>query len=112
MMENSFELLSVSLGGVSRAESDASLNDESLHRSKMKFQEIFPVFALLGEFVEPPSLYDVSSSGVQLVCKYLKGYHEDNLDHLMKRMHTTSPLAHPLPLFASLPLALYSLSFL
>ena len=76
----------------------ASLNDEPLLRSKMKFQEIFPVFALLGEFVKPPSLYDVSSSGVQLVCKYLKGYHEDNLDHFMKRMHTTSPLALSLPL--------------
>uniref|UniRef100_A0A1X7TET4 Uncharacterized protein n=1 Tax=Amphimedon queenslandica TaxID=400682 RepID=A0A1X7TET4_AMPQE len=34
---------------------------------------------------QPPSLYDVSSSGVQLVCKYLKGYHDKNLDHLMKR---------------------------
>ena len=112
MMDNSSELLSISLGGVFRAESNASLNDESLLRSKMKFQEIFPVFALLGEFVQPPSLYDVSSSGVQLVCKYLKGYHENNLDHLMKCMQTTSPLAPSFPLFASHSLALYSLSFL
>uniref|UniRef100_A0A1X7VIM8 Uncharacterized protein n=1 Tax=Amphimedon queenslandica TaxID=400682 RepID=A0A1X7VIM8_AMPQE len=65
----------------------ASFSNESLNRSKSKFEEIFPVFALLGKVVEPPPLYDVSSSGVQLVCKYLKGHDdetEERLDHLMK----------------------------
>lgn len=61
-----------------------TFDDESLKRSMSMFDVIFPVFALLGERVYPPTVYDVESNGVQLVCKYLKAYQEKKLDPLMK----------------------------
>ena len=87
-MESSIDSNRISVSEISTA----SLSDESLNQSKSKFEEIFPVFALLGKVVEPPPLYDVSSSGVQLVCKYLKGHDDEadeKLDHLMKCMYTS-----------------------
>ncbi|XP_019861597.1 PREDICTED: uncharacterized protein LOC109590098, partial [Amphimedon queenslandica] len=84
-IEASNDFSNKSLSTYSRNDSVTSVDEESLKRSLKKFDEIFPVFALLGKKTQPPSLYDVSSSGVQLVCKYLKGYHDKNLDHLMKR---------------------------
>ncbi|XP_019858199.1 PREDICTED: uncharacterized protein LOC100640592 [Amphimedon queenslandica] len=84
-IENSNDFSDTSSSPFSLDNTVASVDEESLRRSVKKFDEIFPVFALLGKKTQPPSLYDVSSSGVQLVCKYLKGYHDKNLDHLMKR---------------------------
>lgn len=61
------------------------LSTMHLGDSLNEFKSFLPSLVLCGSETTPPPLYSVDGKGVQLVCKYLKLYKNQNLDnHLMK----------------------------
>ena len=74
---------------------DECQSSDILQKSLEKFNQTLPVFALLGENVTPPDVYDVNAhENLQLVMKYLKAYNEGNLDDVISMTNELYPVVY------------------